>query len=279
MNEEREVRMPTSVADIEDIVSLIVSVIFVIATAVVVWKCATAPTSASCISLGGDYQQAIFAAMSPSSAEVSQTLFKFDRPTVFVTWTKSKWISSFQPKGRNERPRAGADIWVTDASSMKRFCQDFVRSHPGDADALNLRLNQRLGLPPDAVNDTFIEILADPANPGGMFRPCREAYARLDGSTCGAPKEFPKESEVWGEKPQTGRSAELKEWTLRKYYSSYASASPYPWTELGYTFDWSHAEDGSGEFVRFGQTEFVIPKGDPVKFVSAVPTLAYCTPK
>ena len=260
----------------EEIIPLAMGMIFMIATIATIWLCASTTAVADSNSPEKEYQLAVYAAMSPSSDWVSSALFRFNQPTVFVTWTRSSRVPILQGKSSTDKHEADRDIWVTDAASLKKFCQDFVRLHQGDELALSLRLKQRLGLPPSAAYDSFVELLVDPAKPGGMFRPCGDPSAPLDGSTCALPKNFPRESDVWDEKPHTGRNAELEAWTLRKYYSSYASVNPYPWTELGYTFDWARAEDGSGKFVRRGQTEFVIPKGDPINFVSATPTVAYC---
>lgn len=123
-----------------------------------------------------------------------------------------------------------------------------------------------------------VELKVDPLKKGHIFRPCGDISAQVDEETCNPIKDYPKESDAW-EMQTPDSSAARQEWVLRKFYSSYASPNPYPWTELGYTFDWARQENGGDQFVRRGQTEFVIPKGDVVEFVSSTPTLAYCAPE
>ena len=77
-----------------------------------------------------------------------------------------------------------------------------------------------------------------------------------------------------------GNSKKVEQyWLLSNYYWSFAPPYQYPWTSLGYSFDWAPREDGSEDFVRWGESEFVIPPGVPIQFVSATDTVAYCTPQ
>src|ERR1700678_4794142 len=63
-----------------------------------------------------DYRLALHAAMTPSPDWASYALYKLDHPTVFVTWTTSQWVPSFQKKASTDDPIAGTDLWVTDAA-------------------------------------------------------------------------------------------------------------------------------------------------------------------
>ena len=72
-------------------------------------------------------------------------------------------------------------------------------------------------------------------------------------------------------------------WIYRQYYYSFGQARPssYPWTSLGYTFDWAariHAA-GDNEFQKFGESEFVIRKGAPIEVIGAQSTAEYCKPR
>jgi hypothetical protein len=257
-------------------IPIVIGTISLIAVATVIWFFARNSASSFTATPELEYERAVHESMALKPDGRSNALYKFDAPTVFATWTKSKWVPSYQRTNPLEAAKAPADIWVTDAASLKEFCRDFVNAHGPDKRRLELRLNQRLGLPPDTSNDTFVELQVDPAQPGQLFRPCADSTARLNQTSCEIPKEFPKEADVWAGLPK--QPTDLRqEWILRKYYSSHASANPYPWTEFGYTFDWARAENGSNAFVRRGQTEFVIPKGDALHFISATPTLLYCT--
>jgi hypothetical protein len=221
-----------------------------------------------------DYRQAVGQARSPNAKFVSTSLlgFKFDHPVTVVTWTQARWVSSYQPSdSTTTTTTTKKDIWVTVVPFIKSFCQEHVRSHGSDSDGLALRLKEHLGLPPQTDYDTLVELTVDPRDNARLFRPCGDPS--LDATSC-KPPTLPAASEVWS---NASGSTQSQEWMLRNYYSTYSSQEPYPWTALGYTFDWARKRDSS-DFERFGESEFVIPKGDPVHFVSASSTAAYCTP-
>jgi hypothetical protein len=216
-----------------------------------------------------DYRQAVEEASWPNPKHVSTSLysFKYDHPVTVVTWTQSQYVTSYRQADPARIPK---DLWVTIVPFMRAFCQEYVRANGANEDKLALRLRQRLGLPPDSVNDTFVELTVDPREKARLFRPCSDPS--VDANTCQAPS-LPPASDVWG----TATSSQMQEWMFRNYYSSYATGDPYPWTALGYTFDWSRNADSDGDFVRFGESEFVIPANDPVHFVSAASTTTYCS--
>lgn len=122
-------------------------IVFFVGVAALVWLSASASGVATTYSPLRDYQLAVYASMSPTPDGVSRSLYKLDRPTLFVTWTKAQWVSSFQRKSPTEEAKAGTDIWVTDSESLKKFCRDFVKTHGPNEPQLALRLRQRLGLP------------------------------------------------------------------------------------------------------------------------------------
>ena len=69
-------------------------------------------------------------------------------------------------------------------------------------------------------------------------------------------------------------------WFLNQYYSSYGQSliSEFPWTALGYTFDWAQDSSKASRFERFGESEFVIRAGAPVEILGKeVATAEYCT--
>jgi hypothetical protein len=76
---------------------------------------------------------------------------------------------------------------------------------------------------------------------------------------------------------QVGTS--YQEWLYRQYYSSFGQSrlNSYPWTALGYTFDWAPGPQHG--FERFGESEFVIRKGAPIEVLRADDTVSYCRPR
>ncbi len=65
-----------------------------------------------------------------------------------------------------------------------------------------------------------------------------------------------------------------------QYYNSYGVSLPtqYPWTSLGYTFDWAWGPvglNGAG-FMVYGESEYVIPKGARITVKGVYATAEYC---
>lgn len=228
-------------------------------------------------SVAEDYLRAVHEAMQPKSSYISHSLepVNLDQPVKVVTWMQSKYVSDY--KGETIAPK---DTWVTVVPRLKSFCQDYVKSHGADPEQLTLRLKQRLGLPPESHNDTFVELTVDePRSILKFFRPCADPAP--DSNTCQPPTPTVPQG-IWKydfKALASGDSHEIeKYWLLTNYYWSFASPDcQYPWTSLGYTFDWGTKNDGSEDFVRWGESEFVIPAGAPIRFVSATETVAYCT--
>lgn len=111
-----------------------------------------------------------------------------------------------------------------------------------------LRLKQLIGFPPDSVHSTFTTFWVDPADI------CRPAYQPdpTDGGMTTA---------------LDGEAADpaFKEWFDSNILGSYFYGD-YPWTRLGYTYDW--ADNGT----EYGLSEFLIRQGAAVEVVSTEST-------
>jgi hypothetical protein len=201
-----------------------------------------------------------------TAATVSNSLVSIDphKPVKVVTWMRGAQISAYKKDGKQWLTNAPFDIWVTVVPNLQQFCRQYAAGHSVSLSQLTERLEQRLGLPPGAGKSDFMEItVTDPSTPNHLFRPC--SVPSVNSSTC--PPGLPAAAE--------GSSYKL--WFLTQYYSSFGTAAPhsYPWTALGYTFDWGLSEDGG--MVRYGESEFVIPQGAPIHIESVTNTQAYCT--
>lgn len=134
------------------------------------------------------------------------------------------------------------EIWVTVVPEVKDFCQSYSRfmlfSNSGD---LKLRLKQVLGLPPDKEYDEIAEIWVDPRF---LRRPSLDP--EIDDQTVSPiqnPLVFsPNTDEIY----KAWFTQEVKDW----------KENPYPWTGLGYTYDWGiypktnlQTDAGLSEFV------------------------------
>lgn len=224
-----------------------------------------------------DYLRAVSATVRPDLSQVSHSLVsvRLDQPVTVVAWLRQNQVPDYKGK----TAPGYKDTWVTVVPKLKSFCQDYVKSNGAGPTQLALRLKQRLGLPPDSNYDSFVELTVDPKDISNFFRPCGDPSPATN--TC-QPASPPTPEKVWNNlkalNPGNGREVETY-WFLSKYYASFASPYQYPWTSLGYTFDWAPKEDGSEDFVRWGESEFVIPAGAPIQFVSATDTVAYCAPQ
>ena len=147
---------------------------------------------------------------------------------------------------------ADADVWVTAAPQLQQFCRGLDRS----GDALPLRLAQRLGLPPDVDYDRFVELWVRPQD---LVRPCPD------------PEVSDRECELSA--PVPARHASVsdahQEWFREVKRTSYGPDG-YPFTGLGYTYDWAPNTD------RVGLSEFVLRPGRSAVVHATQSTAAYC---
>lgn len=166
-----------------------------------------------------------------------------DSRVLLLTWTA--W------DGYNDKIEqtmtASREIWAVIPGELKDFYQ---QNSSLSGDSLILRLEQLYGLPPHNGKTLFIEIWADPDN---IFRPSPDP----DITDHEAELDFP----GWVDN-------EHRDWFNRLKSESY-SESGYPWTRLGYTYDWGNQEDETG------LSEFIITAGSAIKIHSVTGTLDY----
>lgn len=204
------------------------------------------------------YESAVSEAMTPHATVPSPDLEAFPdhKAVALVTWIREGEVASYKDYPRTK------DVWVTVEPKLRDFCSEYLTGH--SLDELTLRLEQRLGLPPGSGKSTFVRIRIKDPNLKTIFRPCS------DPSTSHAHCE--------AAPPAKEQSPEFKDWFFRQYYSSFATAKPfrYPWTTLGYTFDWASPSDGEA-FARVGESEFVIPANAPIEVIETLSTAQYCS--
>ena len=177
------------------------------------------------------------------------------QPVTVASWTRAGKFKI----GQNTLT---GDLWVTVAPHLQDFCKKFFADHNKSDDELTLRLEQRIGLPPAAGYTTMAVVSITPSSTN-IFRPCSDPSTSAANCQSGG--------------PMSGASAAYKSWFNNQYFGSYGAPSPnlYPWTSLGYTFDW--AQQADGEFVRIGESEFVIPAGTQIDVTALATTAQYCS--
>jgi hypothetical protein len=195
-----------------------------------------------------------------------------------VTW--ADWAGYSQHVGG--RLIATRDVWVTAVPDLQHFCRAYA---PTAAVPLAARLGQLLGLPPESAarsaNRQVVELWVEPQF---LFRPSPDPEitdheAELDFRTA---SEF------------VAVAAGYQRWFYAQYDQRYqyqgqpiaingaepAAALPYPWTQLGYTYDWGDRADWAtldpARPDHVGLSEFVIRQWSPIAIAAVQPTDAYC---
>ena len=144
-------------------------------------------------------------------------------------------------------------IWVTAVPQLKNKCSNFAQRGKD----LDLRLRQYLGLRPNDRKDTVIELWVKKRD---LLRPCPDPEVEDSECKLGLPDELGKSV-----------SKEYAQW-FKKNIMYYFGDTPYPWTRLGYTYDWGDPAN------KVGASEFLIREGSVVIVSSITDTEQYCSP-
>lgn len=187
-----------------------------------------------------------------------------------ASWIKTsdrKWYDgTADPTCKPENCMVGVDLWVTVVPEMKNFFSGTVPS--------SLRVAQLLGVTPEAGQEdrSFVELWVSPKD---LFRPCPDP--EITDKEC-QPSGFPTQStdfpyslfwsftaddKVLATEGGVWEYRDYKGWFENRtqfiysypYPAAGAGASmPYPWTRLGYTYDWGNPNHvGLSEFVLHGR--------------------------
>lgn len=199
------------------------------------------------------YQEAISDAMSPDSSKICYELAPINKQNnnliwktingedylLVVTWKQK--VDYYKPYLDSAFYNTGLyPIWITTAPELiKRMNKEKVIE-------VDLRLKQLLGLPPTSVYSYFVEFWVKPDD---LFRPCPDKeISDMNCNLC-----F----------PQNTDSIHI-EWInsnrIDRYYSC-ELFNKYPWTQLGYTYDWSpnnNSHVGLSEFVIGANKKIVV---------------------
>jgi hypothetical protein len=182
-----------------------------------------------------------------------------------TTWTRSKYFTAPEYKPGYEFPLYG-ETWFSTGTQVQDACtKSGLRG-----DALVLRLEQLLGLPPDMGFDVFMQVWIDPQT---LFRPCADPSVTTTTCPVSAPlKSDAPEQVSWDcAAPPDPHS----QWLCNSWVARYGNSNPqqrFPWTALGYTYDWS-PDNPTGE----GPSEFVAPAKTKVVLERLVTTEEFCT--
>jgi hypothetical protein len=214
------------------------------------------PSLAPALSVEQMYEQAIDDAVIAKSSEIHSELTPIVETNLNLSWRGESgnksvlvvvWTNydSSYPVGETVNTTWG-DTWVTVVPEIRTFFKNNV-----DPDSnLTLRVKQLLGLPPNSSNLYFVELWV---NPQSLFRPTPDNEINDTVAQLALP---------------SSATAAYKEWFNDNIIYSYFPLR-YPWTRLGYTYDWG----SSGAHV--GLSEFVLAQYSTVVVESVTPTLDY----
>jgi hypothetical protein len=205
-----------------------------------------------------DYSDAVREAAEPTTEDVNTGLVAINPSNTKLMWNMETtavrmvaWTTfTGYTMGDNVLSR---EVWVTAAPQLQELCKTLPE------EKLVPRINQYLGLPPAGDSDNgryFVEMFV---KPGDMFRPCPDS--EIDDSSCSL--QFPATA-----------TNEHKNWINANYAYSYGfwQKTQYPWTGLGYTYDWCNAT------THVGASEFVIRAGSTVNVTGKIERATYCAP-
>ncbi|MCC6371398.1 MAG: hypothetical protein IT236_10370 [Bacteroidia bacterium] len=211
----------------------------------------------------GLYQQAIQTAMYPAgnSPDTSLVAISKNNPklewkricdqdyVLVVTWKSGK----FYPDSGIYNTGAWSPIWITTAPELKERMKKELTAKSDTA----MRLKQLLGLPPNATYNYFYEMWV---HPDDLFRPCPDK--EINDRSCSICFSHKDSSDVdhinW-----------INATRLSRYYAC-GLFNQYPWTELGYTYDWNPQNK-----THIGLSEFVIRQRSRVYIKKVYSTQEY----
>jgi hypothetical protein len=174
------------------------------------------------------------------------------RPRVLVvSWMKQS-STQYWPVGKTIKTSNNQDYmsWITSCPEML----DFLKKNTfTDSSALHLRIAQELGMPPDTKNNFFVEFWVYPEN---LFRPTPD------------PEITDHEADLYF---PSWVNQDYRDWFMNQMKNKYDTGTPtaFPWTRLGYTYDWANLQH------PVGMSEFVVDTSSTVTVKSIYSSWQY----
>jgi hypothetical protein len=195
--------------------------------------------------------------MEIDSLEICDTLWPINATNLKLEWKTIKDQKYVLVGSFNRHPESYSDtslinswgeIWVFLPRQLKYRMKPALLE---ESDTL-MRLNQLLGLPPENTNNYIVELWV---KPGDLFRPA--ADMEIDDSKAGP--YFPANTDKV-----------YMNWFNQNIYNSYFSSwTHYPWTRLGYTYDWAESAP------EVGISEYCIKTNSLIFVQKLYPALKY----
>jgi hypothetical protein len=152
-------------------------------------------------------------------------------------------------------------MWVTGVPEVQTICRAFR----GD---VSMQLRQLLGLPPDA---DVPRVLVLKVGINDLFRPAPDDSTSTP-LPCKTPPDNTAPADCGNAFPSTTTPAHYQ-WMAVETLYLHTIPNGYPWTHLGYTYNWAPGKD------RYGASEYVIRGKATAVIVENVPAVTYCAPQ
>jgi hypothetical protein len=182
------------------------------------------------------------------------TLIRGERHVKMVSW-KNK--PSYWHKDTFANVGAKYAVWVTVAPFIQQKCKVYFQEEKDP----EMRLRQLLGLQPFTIESDFVEIWVRPAD---LFRPCPDPETTDTECSLDLPENVSDEHRQWFNHIRAVQYNDCNDTQFNKY--------GYPWTQLGYTYDWNPKNP-----THVGLSEFVIKSNAEVFIRGIYPTKSYCS--
>jgi hypothetical protein len=177
---------------------------------------------------------------------VDYELFPVTEKKVVVAAWKSAYSASnyYNDPGQLDTLDAKYFTWIVQAEEYKTLGRKFQLDRL-KGQRLALRLEQALGLPPTADTTRVFVILEVDAE--DLFRPCRDP--EIEDCNC------------WPQWPVGAHTDTTAYGPV--YRDLVGSTTDFPWTRMGYTYDWIRRSRD-----HFGFSEYVIKRGSVAKVLA-----------
>lgn len=227
----------------------IISSISLLLLLIITTSCSTQPNAKKA------YQQAITnAALHQLKPNPLLTIPPSKPYLTMVTWTSKSYTLG--------NHHLHHKIWVTAKDDLKQTCQSFPKNRTAPF------IEQLLGMPPQSdYSNWHLTIMLVPNHQAhlkknnhkfspGLFRPCLSTNS-IRTPTCS-----------YQLKKGT---ADYNHWLLQLTLKQYRNKHGYPWTGLGYTYNWNPNTQSS-----IGLSEFVITPNTPITIINSQSPAAFC---
>jgi hypothetical protein len=206
--------------------------------------------------LAKSYNAAVIDAMVAEQSEICSTLVAIKPDNNYLSWsngyvlvvTWTKYCSGYSVG--DTISLSWGETWVTAVPELK----DWYKRNPVPKDKLTIRTEQLLGLPVNSHDSCFVELWTKPAD---LFRPAYDNEIDTKFSGINFPVNVSSGYVTW-----------FNNNIISSYYPSNESQK-YPWTRLGYTYDWGNPSN------KIGLSEFILKKNSKVIIKSKQSTADY----